>query len=313
MPGPVMIVDSASMYFRSFHALPDSMAAPDGRPHNAIRGFLQTLTRLLEVHRPGGLACCWDEDWRPQWRVDLLPSYKTHRLAQVADGDDGEEVPDALAPQAEAIATILDALGVARPAVAGFEADDCIGTLAAAAGGPVVVVSGDRDMVQLVDDRVRVHLAVNGGMERWPLLDPALVLERYGVAPGQYVDLAILRGDPSDGIPGVPGIGEKTAARLLRECGSVDEALRLIDDGQTPPGITPRIAALLAEHRESIARMRQVARIRRDVPWAGSTALPASAADATLLAQVGRQWGVERFVAVFQAALAAGSAAADPR
>ncbi len=304
MPGPLLLVDSASMYFRSFHALPESMTAPDGRPHNAIRGFLQTLTRLLEAHCPGGLACCWDEDWRPDWRVELLPSYKTHRVAEVVDDEAVEIVPDTLEPQAQALAALIDSLGIARPAVPGFEADDCIGTLAAHAEGPVVVVSGDRDMVQLVDGRVRVHLAVNGGMEKWPLLDPDLVVSRYGVRPEQYVDLAVLRGDPSDGIPGVPGIGEKTAAKLLA-AGSLDDVLAAVAAGTPPAGTTPRLAGALAQHRELIEVMRTVATIRRDVPWAGPTTVPAAPADPDGVARIAEEWGVGRFVAPLQAGLAA--------
>lgn len=294
MPSTLLLVDSASLYFRAYYALPESMTAPTGHPNNAIRGFLQTVTRLVDAHHPTAIGCCWDADWRPQWRVDLLASYKTHR---VVDGtNDVEEIPDTLEPQAMAIAEILDALGVSRPYAEGFEADDCIGTLCQTPADRVVVASGDRDMVQLVDDRVRLHLAVNGGMERWPLLDPELVLARYGVRPSQYVDLAILRGDPSDGIPGVPGIGEKTAARLLAGAGSVDDLLRMIDAGEAVPGLTPRLAALLVAHREELTAMHQVASVRRDVPWTGSLELPPTPGDAERLAELAGSWGVRRFV-----------------
>lgn len=295
MPDTLLLLDSASLYFRSYYALPESMVAPDGRPNNAIRGFLQTMTRLLDLHQPVAVGCCWDADWRPDWRVDLLPSYKTHR---VIDGTaDVEEVPDTLEPQAQALGELLDALGFARPAAAGFEADDCIGTLCEQPFERVVVVSGDRDMVQLVDERVRVHLAVNGGMERWPLLDPESVVERYGVRPAQYVDLAIMRGDPSDGIPGVPGIGEKTAARLLATGGSVEGILQAIDAGASLPGLTPRLSGLLVAHRAELAAMRAVATIRRDVPWQGRLELPAQPRDVKRAEQLSEQWGVQRWVA----------------
>ncbi|MDD2859348.1 MAG: 5'-3' exonuclease H3TH domain-containing protein, partial [Candidatus Nanopelagicales bacterium] len=222
--GPMLLLDSASLYYRSFFALPDSMTAPDGRPHQAIRGFLGTLDALHRQFAPTGLVACWDDDWRPQWRVDLMPTYKAHRVVDgSAETGWTEQEPDALTPQADALAAMLDAAGVARVGIAGFEADDVLASLAQATPGPVVGVSGDRDLVQTVDDAdgVRLLLAVNGGMPKWPLLDEAGVTERFGVATAAYVDLAIMRGDPSDGIPGVPGIGAKTAAALLAAYGGL--------------------------------------------------------------------------------------------
>lgn len=298
VPETLLLLDSASLYFRAYYALPDSMTAPDGHPNNALRGFLLTFARLLDLHGPSFVGCCWDDDWRPAWRVELLASYKTHR---VVDGSsEVEEVPDTLAPQAAALGEILDAMGVARPRAEGFEADDCIGTLCERAFERTVVVSGDRDMVQLVDERVRVHLAVNGGMEKWPLLDPDAVVSRYGVRPDQYVDLAILRGDPSDGIPGVPGIGEKTAVRLLGVADSVDGLLRAIDGDVQVPGLTPRLAGLLQAHRSDLAAMRTVATVRRDVPWDGPLTVPAQPRDPDRLAALSEAWGVARWVADVQ-------------
>lgn len=302
VPDTLLLLDSASLYFRSYYALPESMVAPNGHPNNALRGFLQTFARLLDAHSPAAVGCCWDADWRPAWRVDILPSYKTHRV--IDGGSDVEEVPDTLEPQAGVLGEILDAMGVARPLAEGFEADDCIGSLCDRPFDRTVIVSGDRDMVQLVDERVRVHLAVNGGMERWPLLDPEAVVARYGVRPEQYVDLAIMRGDPSDGIPGVPGIGEKTAARLLGEAGSVDGLLGSVDEGASVPGLTPRLAGLLKEHRANLEAMRTVATIRRDVPWAGSLAVPAQPRDPGRLVELSDAWGVQRWVAEVQQRLA---------
>lgn len=302
MSGTLLLVDSASLYFRAYYALPDSMVTADGRPNNALRGFLQMLTRLVERHQPTALACCWDDDWRPQWRVDALLSYKAHR---VADGDDVEveETPDALSVQAEALAELLDALSIARPGALGFEADDCIGTLAAQWTGPVVIASGDRDMVQLVGEHVHLHLATSGGMEKWPMLDPEAVLARYGVRPEQYVDLAVLRGDPSDGIPGVPGIGEKTATKLLAECGSIADILALVDAGTPPSALTPRLAKVLAGHRELIATMRTVATIRTDAPWSGDVRIPDLGQVDARAQDIVAAWNLERFVTPFVEAL----------
>jgi 5'-3' exonuclease len=294
--GPVLLLDSASLYYRSFYALPDSMTAPDGRPHNAIRGFLSTITRLTSQYRPSAVVACWDEDWRPGWRVDLLPSYKTHRLesGEPVGQAIAEQTPDALVPQAEAIAQIVAAMGLARPGSAGFEADDVIATLATRDQAGAIVVTGDRDLVQVVRPGVRVLLTVNGGMDKWPLLDGAAVIERFGVEPGRYVDLAVLRGDPSDGIPGLPGIGPKTAVALIAAFGGLDGLLAAVEAGATSKPLTPRLAGLIRDNRDLISRMVVVATARTDVPagagWEPGPLLPDELAD------LGSRWGVTRFI-----------------
>ena len=301
-PGPVLLLDSASLYYRSFYALPESMTAPDGRPHNAVRGFLSTLTRLVTQYRPSAVACCWDDDWRPAWRVDLLPSYKTHRLAAddttgviSADANLAEAAPESLGAQAEAIGEIVTAMGLARPGASGFEADDIIATLAASASGSAIVVSGDRDLVQVVRPGVRMLLTVNGGMDKWPLLDDDAVVERFGVSASRYVDLAVLRGDPSDGIPGVPGIGPKTAGALITSFGGLDELLGAVDAGAFDKPLTPRLAGLLDEHRDLIGRMRTVASARIDAPIHAADIEPTEAKQEKLT-RIASAWGVTRFV-----------------
>lgn len=222
---PLLVLDSATLYCRSFFALPESMTAPDGHPHNAVRGFLQTLARLIDRFQPGGVVAAWDADWRPEWRVELIPSYKTHRLATDTDLD--EELPDTLGPQNGAIAEILDAWWIPVLGAEGAEADDIIGSLSTSSNrkNPMIVVTSDRDLLQVVSPTVSLLQMANGGMERWALLDPRSVEERYGIAPERYVDFAVLRGDPSDGLPGVRGIGEKTAAVLITAFGSLDALL----------------------------------------------------------------------------------------
>ncbi len=295
--GPTLLLDSASLYYRSFYALPDSMTAPDGRPHNAIRGFLSTMTRLAARYRPSTVVACWDEDWRPGWRVDLLASYKTHRVESgVEPGRPGasEQTPDALGPQAEAIGELILAMGLARPGSAGFEADDVIATLAASEQATAIVVSGDRDLVQVIRPGVQMLLTVNGGMDKWPLLDAAAVVERFGVEPGQYVDLAVLRGDPSDGIPGVPGIGPKTAVALITEFGGLNGLIVAAAAGDFSKPLTPRLAGLIDEHRNLIDRMRLVATARTDVP-VDARWMPGPV-QYDVLADLGSRWGVTRFV-----------------
>ena len=226
----VLLLDGASMWFRSYFGVPSSITSPDGRPVNALRGFIDSVATLITRERPDRLAVCLDLDWRPQFRVDLIPSYKAHRVAAEVDDIDGdadvEEVPDDLSPQVEMILTVLDAFGIATAGAVGFEADDVLGTLAASESqDAVVVVSGDRDLLQLVaDDPVPVRvLYIGRGLSKATMFGPAEVAERYGVpadrAGAAYAELALLRGDPSDGLPGVPGVGEKTAAAMLSQYG----------------------------------------------------------------------------------------------
>jgi 5'-3' exonuclease len=289
----LVLLDTASLYYRAYYAMPESLTAPDGHPNNMLRGFLSSLSKMCRQLEPTALAACWDDDWRPQWRVDALPSYKTHRLADESEG--AEEVPDTLSPQIDALARILDAAGIARPGAVGYEADDVIATLAAAHDGAVTVVTGDRDMVQLVSDRVRVLLTVNGGMEKWPLLTPELAFERFGVHPSTYVDFAALRGDVSDGIPGIPGIGPKTASALIIRFGTLDAVLEAARLGEHSKPLTPRIAGLLVEHAEQALMARLVSTAAIDAPVHDcSTAIPTKPQDTTALSEVLTEWGVER-------------------
>ena len=307
-----MVLDSASLYFRSFFALPESMTAPDGRPHNAVRGFLSTLARLVDAHGPASVVAAWDADWRPAWRVALLPSYKTHRLADPAAAADGaggappgEMEPESLGPQAVAIESLLTALGISVWGIAEHEADDVVASVCAQRRGPVVAVSGDRDLVQVVSETARLLLAVNGGMEKWPLLDPDAVRDRFGVDAGRYVDLAVLRGDPSDGIPGVPGIGAKTAAALVDAFGGVEEVLAAADAEPPVRPMTARLAAALASSADEVRRARVVATARQDLTLPGTPPpLSAVAADPDALAALASAWGVQRQVADLQAAIA---------
>lgn len=304
---PLLVLDSASLYYRSFYALPEKMTAPDGRPHNAVRGFLSTLARLVDAHAPSGIVACWDNDWRPAWRVELIPSYKAHRVADeatIGSGGSAEAEPESLGPQAVAIAGLLDALDIARWGVDAYEADDVIGSVTAQLDQPSIVVTGDRDLLQLVDARTSVLLTVNGGMEKWPLLDPAGVEERFGVPPERYVDLAILRGDPSDGLPGVPGIGAKTAVALVSAFGSVSGILAAAGESSPVRPLTPRLAAAVLAHEESLARTMRVATVVRDLSLPSrDAALPRQPRAADALSALTAEWGVRRQVDDLQAAL----------
>jgi 5'-3' exonuclease len=213
-----MLLDAASLYFRAFYGVPTSVTSPDGRPVNAVRGFLDMTARLITTHRPDRWVACWDDDWRPAFRVEALPSYKAHRVSPAG----GEEVPDELSPQVPVLVEVLAAVGLARVGAPGYEADDVIGTLATRARGPVDVVTGDRDLFQLVDDArgVRVLYTARGIMDI-EVVDEAAVAAKYGIPGRAYADFAVLRGDPSDGLPGVAGVGAKTAAALITEFGDL--------------------------------------------------------------------------------------------
>ncbi|HEY5843078.1 MAG TPA: 5'-3' exonuclease [Mycobacterium sp.] len=313
LPAPLVLLDGASMWFRSFFGVPSSITAPDGRPVNAVRGFFDAVATVITQHRPGRLVVCLDLDWRPQWRVDLIPSYKAHRVEEETTGDepDVEEVPDDLTPQVDMIMELLDAFGIATGGAPGFEADDVLGTLAAQERhDPVVVVSGDRDLLQVVtDDPVPVRvLYIGRGLAKATLFGPAEVAERYGLPPGRagaaYAELALLRGDPSDGLPGVAGIGEKTAAGLLSRHGSLDDILASAEDPKS--GVAKGVRVKLAAAADYLEVAGTVVRVATDAPVTLSTptdALPLSAADPKRVAELAAAYGVGSSISRLQKAL----------
>jgi len=291
----LMLLDAASLYFRAFHGIPESIVAPDGTPVNAVRGFLDMVAQLVRTRRPDRLVACLDADWRPAFRVAALPSYKAHRLAP--DGTQ-EIVPDALLPQVPVIEEVLAALGVAAVGVPGFEADDVIGTLADRDGGPVEVVSGDRDLFQVVrDDRPVRVLYIGRGVAKLEVVDAAWLARRYSIpladAGPSYADLAVLRGDPSDGLPGVPGIGEKTAAALVTRFGSLAAILAALDAGATdgfPAGARNRLLAA----QGYLAAAPAVVRVRLDVPVPEhDDTLPGDVAEPQRLVELAERWGLD--------------------
>lgn len=245
MADRLMLLDTASLYFRAFYGVPDTVKAPDGTPVNAARGLLDMIAKLVSVYEPTHVIACWDDDWRPQWRVDLIPTYKTHRVAEiVADDTDIEEVPDPLTAQIPVIRDELAVLGIPVVGHADHEADDVIASYATQHAGAVDVVTGDRDLFQLVDDTRSVRVIYTGrGMSKLDVLDDAAVVEKYGVLASQYADFAVLRGDASDGLPGVAGIGEKTAAALLAAHGDLAGILSEAARGGLSAGVRAKILA----------------------------------------------------------------------
>jgi len=219
-----LLIDTASLIFRALFSTPDTVRAPNGTQINAAHGFLGMLARLIADHDPDFICCAADEDWRPGWRVELIETYKTYRAEP---GSAQEAAEDRLAPQVPVIFEILGLCGIQVVGHPDHEAEDVIGTLAARAQGRVGIVSGDRDLFQLVRDPNVVVLYPRRGVSEVDVIDESYIESRYGIPGRAYRDFAVLRGDPSDGLPGVRGIGEKLAASLLAKYGSLDEILKV--------------------------------------------------------------------------------------
>jgi 5'-3' exonuclease len=289
-PDKLLLLDAASVYFRAFFGVPETITAPDGTPVNAVRGLLDVIARLLTDRSPTRLAACMDEEWRPAFRVEAIPSYKGHRL-----GPDGvlEIVPPGLVVQVPIIEQVLDAIGLARVGVPGFEADDVIGTIAAHAKIPVEVVTGDRDLFQVVDDAREVRvLYTKRGIRQLEVVTEAVVNVKYGIPGRAYADFAALRGDPSDGLPGVAGIGEKSAATLISRFGSLEGLLAAVDDPTSD--LAPGIRAKLAAARDYLTVAPFVVKVQTDLPLPPyDDTIPTSPADPEALVELADKYALD--------------------
>ncbi len=305
----LQLLDLAGIYFRAFHGVPATTVSPSGAPVNAVRGSLDIIRRVLLDARPRRVIACLDLDWRPAWRVELVPSYKTHRVAvdpdsqPLVEGETAvEEVPDLLSPQIPVLLEVLAAIGISTAGAHGFEADDVIGTLAARERrDPVEVVTGDRDLFQIARDEptpVRVRY-VGAGMSKVQVLDMAGVAEKHGIPAGRYPDFAALRGDPSDGLPGVPGIGDKSAAALISTFGSIEAVIDAVRDASSPLSrgqrskLTPALAYL--EVAPKVVRVATDAEVL--VEPAGDGTLPQAPVDVDRLLQLAKEHGLSSPVA----------------
>ena len=271
--GPLLLLDAASLLYRAYHAIPE-MTAPDGTKVHAAHGFLGFLTRLIPDRKADRLVVALDNDWRPAFRVDALPTYKTHRLA----GPD--DPPDEVGLQFPVLLEIFDAIGISYAEATGFEAEDVIATLAAGATGPVEVVTGDRDLFAVVRDPGVKVLYTLRGVSQLAEVDEAWIAAKYGIPGDRYLDYALLRGDPSDGLPGVLGIGEKTASGLLRRYGSLSAALAAVD-------LDPAVRRKLRVSADYLAAARRVVAPVADCPVRGGDgALPRAPRDPDRLGAV---------------------------
>jgi len=299
LPSPRnLYFDTATLYYRAFFAVPESITAPDGTPSGAVRGFLDMVSAIAKQFTPNQVVFAWDDDWRPQWRVDLIPSYKLHRVdEETSDQPDAafEVIPDALSPQINAISLILDAIGLPRIGQIGHEADDILGALVNKANEPCDVVTGDRDLFQLVDDRANVRvISITKGVKNLEVVDDSYLSNRYGVTGAQYADFSMLRGDPSDGLPGVKGIGEKTAAKLITEHGDVDGLIAAAKSELAP--LAPAVRRNLLDSQAYMKAAGKVVRVKTTARVPRSLERPHQVGDSQSLLELTEAWGIDRQV-----------------
>ncbi|MGH3164535.1 MAG: 5'-3' exonuclease [Trebonia sp.] len=311
--GKLMLLDTASLYYRAFYGMPETVTAPDGTPVNAVRGLLDAIGRLVRDRAPTRLVACLDASWRPSFRVAAIPSYKAHR----AEPDGTEQTPPGLAVQIPLITQVLEASGITLAECDGYEADDVMATLAdrsasraavLAEDGPVEIVTGDRDLFQLVDDARRISVLYTvKGLSRLDPVTESDIAKKYDIPGRAYGDFAVLRGDPSDGLPGVPGIGEKSAAALIRAFGSVTAIAAALDAGHGgfPAGSRKKLEAA----REYLDVAPGVVKTAVDVPLpaalfdAATGALPAVPPDPDMLGEIGEALGLGSSLTRFRAAI----------
>ncbi len=294
-----MLIDAASLWYRAYYALPSSIKSPEGARSGAVRGFFDGLSTLVRRFSPTELVCCLEGNWRPRWRTGLVAGYKADRARE----DGSEDTPEGLDAQVAAIEALLAALGVATASHPDFEADDVIATLAARTAEPVCVVTGDRDLFQLVDDeRDRTVVYLARGISKAELFDGEAVATKFGVAPEHYADFAVLRGDPSDGLPGVPGIGAKTATSLVNAYGGVNGVLAAaLDESSDLPARRRRAILDAADYLDRALKVTTVVD-HVEVPLIES-GLPSEAADPAAVETLTAQWGIASAMRRFGEAL----------
>ena len=252
----IMAIDLSSLLFRSFYGLPTSIKDADGFPINGVKGYLETLIRLKNTYSPEIIIHALDDNWRPEWRTDLLPQYKAHRVLD----DNEEEVDEELKRQIEILPQILKILGMQCIGKANFEADDVLASIAND-NSNTLIVSGDKDLFQTVNDKRSnfVHLL---GKEGGTLYTEKIIKQRFGIDAKSYLDYSVLKGDPSDGLPGVKGIGEKTALEIILKFGNIDNLLKNINDTTK---ISRKQQKSIADSVEYINKALKVVKLKNDL------------------------------------------------
>ena len=233
----LLLLDSASLWYRAFYGLPQSMVSPSGQPVNAIRGYLDSIARMAVTYQPDRIVACLDGDWRPSWRTDLIPEYKANRIEEESDDgslSDAAEELELLEAQVPVIMEVLDAIGIPLIGIDDYEADDVIATLSVREPGPTFIVTGDRDLFQLVDDKRKVKVAyIAKGISQHELVDLKWIKNRYEIPGDRYALFATFRGDPSDGLPGARGIGPKGAATIANSFATIEEVIEAANNSNS--------------------------------------------------------------------------------
>ena len=293
----LLLIDSASLWYRAYYGMPDTMVAPDGTPVNAIRGFLDMTARLVSTYNPDRIVACLEGDWSPTWRTDLFPGYKANRVDESGE----EEEPDTLGPQIPVLLDLLDLFGIPMVGVDDYEADDLIATFSKNEKGPIHIVTGDRDLFQLVDDKRKVRVIyLAKGFSQQEIVDLKWIENKYGIPGERYALFAMIRGDASDGLPGVRGIGEKGAAVIANTFTTIEEALSAAkaDDDR----LTPLLRKRLIEGSEYIAIAPKLVHCALDVPLPQmEIKVPTSPADLSEIYAMKEEYGlgasVDRLIA----------------
>ena len=297
----LMLLDSASLWYRAYYGMPDTLLSPTGMPVNAIRGYLDMTARLISMYSPNRIVACIEGDWRPSWRVDLFPAYKANRLE---DESDVEEEPETLTPQIPVLLDLLDAFGIPMVGVDDYEADDVMATFAVREKGPIRIVTGDRDLFQLVDDKRDVKVVyLAKGISQHDLVDISWVANKYGIPGDRYALFAMFRGDPSDGLPGVRGIGEKGAALIANNFASVDEALAGARTGHE--ALSASLAKKIIEGSDYLKIAPTLVNCARDVAIpAMKVDMPTKPADLSAIYAIKEEYGlgasVDRLISALQ-------------
>lgn len=285
----LMLLDSASLWYRAYYGMPDTLLSPSGLPVNAIRGYLDMSARLIGMYKPNRIVACIEGDWRPSWRVDIFPAYKANRLEI---GSDEEEEPETLTPQIPILLDLLDAFGIPMVGVDDYEADDVMATFATREKGPIRVVTGDRDLFQLVDEKKDVKVVyLARGITNHDLVDLKWVGDKYSIPGDRYALFAMFRGDPSDGLPGVRGIGEKGAALIANHFATVDEALE--GARQSHPALSASLAKKIIEGEEYLKIAPTLVHCARDVALPQlDISLPSKPSDLSQIYQMKEEYGL---------------------
>jgi 5'-3' exonuclease len=257
----LMLLDSASLWYRAYFGMPDNLLSPSGEPVNAIRGYLDMTSKLVSQYKPKRLVACIEGDWRPSWRVELFPEYKANRL----DVEGEEEEPDTLGPQIPILLDLLEAFKIPIVGVDDYEADDVMASYTVSEPGPIKIVTGDRDLFQLVDDKRKISVVyLAKGIANHDHVDLRWISQKYDIPGERYALFAMIRGDASDGLPGIRGIGEKGAAVIAKQFSNLEEVITAAENEDER--LTPNARKKLLESAEYARIAPKLVNCALDVP-----------------------------------------------